>query len=197
MRIKLLLAIVATVAVTGCVKDKPIAQVTTARITEPGARGFDVFAARRASGEKLPYLKGMNTLTVRTFHHVPSKKSKKRFKPEEMIDADCHIDGVGFKGQVKTPGQVRVPDYGKASRQVSVRCKKPGYENGFSNVAAFDVDKNARRAAGANEGILGLVVVEIINAADDDENNEFDYRPALVYMNPVNCEATRQGCRTK
>ncbi len=196
MRQKALRTVVCLLSLTACVKHQPIAEVTSIKSTEPGARGYDIFAARRASGEKIPMLKGIDVLTVRTYHHVPSSRRKGRFKREELTGARCFVISEGFRATVKTPGQLRVPDYGKASRKATVECEKEGYRNGIKSVDTFDVEKAKRRAYGANNGLLGMVVVEVINAADNDENNEFDYRVAEVYMNRIGCDKTKRGCHT-
>lgn len=197
MRLTAYWTVVVLLLLTGCVKHQPIAELATIKPTEPGARGFDVFAARRDAGEKIPMLKGIDVLTIRTYHHVPPKRRKGRFERKEMVGAQCAIISEGFHATVKTPGQVRVPDYGKASRKATVECKKDGYRSGIKAVAVYDVDKAGRRAAGANNGLLGLVVVEVINAADNDDDNEFDYQVAEVYMNRIGCETTKQGCRSE
>lgn len=195
MKKRLLAPVLAAVFLTACQTTAPIRQVTTAVPTDPNVVGNDVLAARRAAGEDVPTLRGTNLLTIRTYHHVLQKGG--RLKKEELIAATCNIQSDGFTGEVQTPGQIRVPDYGYASRIVTVRCNKEGYKEGFASVRAIDVDKTGRMNAAAGGGVIGIVAMGVINAVDDNKNNKFEYAPASVYMNRIGCETAKGGCRSR
>ena len=139
-------------------------------------------------------LKGIDVLTVRTYHHVPSSRRKGRFKREELTGARCFVISEGFRATVKNarPGPGARLWQGFAGKRLW-NVRRRGYRNGIKSVDTFDVEKAKRRAYGANNGLLGMVVVEVINAADNDENNEFDYRVAEVYMNRIGCDKTKRG----
>lgn len=195
MKKRSLILIVSAAFLTACQTTAPIQQVTTAVPTDPNVVGNDVLAARRVAGEDVPTLRGTNLLTIRTYHHTLQKGGK--LKKEELIGASCRIKSDGFTGQVKTPGQIRVPDYGYASRLVTVQCDKEGYKTGFTNARAIDVDKTARMNSAAGGGVIGIVAMGVINAVDDKKNNKFEYRPASVYMNRIGCETMKGGCRSR
>lgn len=195
MKFSKLSAVATTVFLVACQTAQPIRQVTTAVPTDPNVVGGDVLAARRAAGEDVPALRGSNLLTIRTFHHAIQKGGK--YKKGELVGATCAIESDGFKGQVQTPGQIRVPDYGYASRLVTIRCEMEGYKQGFTSVQAIDVDKAARLNSGAGGGLIGVVAMGVINAVDDEKNNKFEYPQASVYMNRIGCETAQGGCRSR
>ena len=192
---KLSTTLLATLFLSACQTTAPIQQVTTVVPTDPTIVGNDVLAAQRAAGEDVPILRGTNLLTIRTYHHAIQKGGK--LKKSELIGASCNIESDGFTGEVKTPGQIRVPDYGYASRLVIVRCNQEGYKEGFTNVRAIDVDKTGRMNAAAGGGVIGIVAMGVINAVDDKKNNKFEYHNASVYMNRIGCETAKGGCRSR
>ena len=190
----LVLSLLLPLAVVGCQKALPIAQVTSALATDPSITNGDVLAKRRAAGEDIPQLRGTALVTVRAYHHEIVKSGTP--KKKEIAGARCNLQSDGYTAQVQTPGQVRVPNYGYASRLISVNCNAENHKTGYASVKAYDATKSSRLGAGASGGLIGVVAVEIINAADDVKNNEFEYSPAQVYMNRLGCENTKRGCRS-
>lgn len=179
-----------------CQTAMPISQVKTAVPTNANVVNGDVLQAQRLAGADIPALRGTKLLTVRTHHYIDSEKTKNK-KKVEFAGANCSLQSDGFTATVTSPGQVRIPDYGYASRLVSVKCDAKGHKTGFMSVAAYDATKSARSSAGAGNGLIGLVAMELINAADSEKNNKFEYRVANVLMNQIGCETTKSGCKSR
>lgn len=179
-----------------CQTTMPISQVKTAVPTNPNVVNGDVLQAQREAGADIPELRGTKLLTVRTYHYMDAEKTKNK-KRVEFAGASCLLESDGFTATVTTPGQVRIPDYGYASRLITVKCNAEGYKTDFTNVAAYDATKSARTSSGANSGLIGVVAMGLINAADNEKNNKFEYRAANVLMNKIGCETTRTGCKSR
>lgn len=179
-----------------CQTAMPISQVKTAVPTNPNVVNGDMLQAQREAGADIPELRGTKILTVRTFHYINSEKTQNK-KKVEFAGANCALESDGFTSTVTTPGQVRIPDYGYASRLVSMRCDADGYKTGFNNVAAYDATKSARTSSGAGGGLIGVVAMGLINVADNEKNNKFEYPVASVLMNRTGCETTKFGCKSR
>ncbi|MEM1378859.1 MAG: hypothetical protein AAGG69_15870 [Pseudomonadota bacterium] len=162
--------------------------------TDPNTVGGDVLALRRAAGADIPQLRGSEFVTVRTFHYLPDGN---RFKRTELTGVSCVLEGEGYTANVVTPAQAQVPDYGFASPAIRVQCNKDGYKPSFKNITAFDATKAARMNASGQGGLIGVLGMGIINAADKGRRNDFKYPLAMMIMNLENCEQLKVGCRSR
>ncbi|MGZ9718511.1 hypothetical protein [Rhizobium miluonense] len=189
-----ILSLLVSLALTGCQSAKPIAMSVNALPTAKGVQYGDVLAPQRAAGQDIPSLKGQRVVTVRTYEDV-RKKDAQFSTREEMEGVDCALESEGYRASVKTPAEIRVPDYGYASRPVAVRCQSPGYRAGYATVQPFDKTSSERLGAASNNGLAGVVVVALIDAATDKKKHEFSYPPVYVTMNRIGCEKERSGCR--
>lgn len=178
----------------GCQTGKPIAMSVTATPTVSGIQGSDVLAPQRAAGQDVPPLRGQEIVTVRTFEHV-RKKDAQSSTYTEIEDVACTLESEGYRAAIKTPAEVRVPDYGYASRPVSVSCSAPGYKTALASATAYNKTAEARMSSAGSGGLAGVVVVALINAASDEKKHDFAYRPIRVTMNRIGCEKSKGGCR--
>lgn len=194
-RKKLPLTVLALLALAGCNTTQPIAMSVSAVPTDPSVTNGDVLAQRRAAGEDIPSLRGTEVVTIRTFRYVKGDNGGP--KREELTGVSCALTGEGYAAQVTTPGQVRVPDYGYATRPVEVQCNAEGYKPGIGNIKPFDGTKAARVNAGSGAGLVGVIGMGIINAADSDKDNDFVYPPVNIIINTLDCDTSQFGCRSR
>lgn len=178
----------------GCQTGKPIAMTVTATPTVSGIQGSDVLAPQRAAGQDVPPLRGQEIVTVRTFEHV-RKKGSELSSYTEIEDVACTLESEGYRAAIKTPAEVRVPDYGYASRPISVRCSAPGYKTAFGSASAYNKTADDRLSSAGSGGLAGVLVVALINAASDEKKHDFTYRPIRMTMNRIGCEKSKGGCR--
>ena len=169
--------------VAACATNKaPLKMTKTVTPTSPIENG-DYYAKRRAAGEDLPERRGSEFIEIRTYHKVATEKNgQKSTKREELTDVNCILKGDGFRAEFITPAQIEVPDYGYASSSLRIECKHPGYNTAFHNTKPYDIDKESRMNSSTSGGLLGVFVVAAINAADDEKNNNFGYRPADILL---------------
>ncbi|AOO81639.1 hypothetical protein [Bosea vaviloviae] len=189
------IGLVLAAALGGCQTAKPIAMsVSVTPTTKEGAAFGDVLAAQRKAGQDIPPLKGQQVLIVRSYEYV--QKADEPFATSMEIEGiDCGVESEGYRASLKTPAEVRVPDYGYASRLISVRCHTARHKPSFVTVQPFDKTTSDRLRAGSNAGLAALVAVAIIDAATDKKTHEFSYPPAHVTMNGIGCETEKVGCR--
>ena len=178
----------------GCQTTKPIAMSVTATPTVSGIKNGDVLAPQRASGQDIPALRGQEMVTIRTYERL--KKPDAQFSSLTEIEGiTCEIESEGYKATVKTPAEIRVPNYGYASRLISSRCHAPGYKSGFESVKAYNKTGEQRMSSAGSGGVVGVVLVALIHAATDEKKHEFAYPPLKVTMNKLGCEKTKTGCQ--
>jgi hypothetical protein len=113
----------------------------------------------------------------------------------ELEGIDCALESEGYRASIKTPAEIKVPDYGYASRPVSVHCQAPGYKTGFASVQPYDKTSAERLDAASNNGLVSIVAVALIDAATDKKKHDYSYRPVSVTMNRIGCEKEKSGCR--
>lgn len=195
MRISSLIALLftATLGLAGCQTGKPIAMSVGVTPTNDSQNG-DVLASYRSAGQDIPALKGTEVVTVRTYSYVRKPDSDVNSRIE-VEDVACKLESDGYTASIRTPAEVRVPDYGYASRPITVQCNAPGYKPGIKTAAAFNRTMEQRMSNAGQGGLAGVVLVAMINAASDEKKHDFGYRPVDVTMNSVNCAESKQGCR--
>lgn len=174
--------------VAGCQTSKPVSMVVDATPTVPAVQHGDVLAAQRAAGQDIPEVRGFDYVTIRAVAVLRDVETG-RSKNEELEGVPCTVSSEGYTAKVKTAAQVKVPNYGYASRPIKVHCKAPGYKDGIKTIAAYDITSAKRLSSAASGGLIGVVVVGLIDAADSKGDNTFGYPEARVYMYPL---ATKQ-----
>ncbi len=187
-------AAIVIITATGCQTAKPIAMSVGVTPTSPNIQNGDVLAPQRNSGLDIPLLHGTEIVTIRTYETVLDKEQG-RSRTVEIENIGCSVESDGYKASIKTPAEVRVPDYGYASRPISVQCNAPGYKPSFKNQTAYNKTFEQRMSGAHNGGLIGVVAVAVINAASDERKHDFGYRPIDVTMNRVGCESAKIGCR--
>lgn len=178
----------------GCQTAKPIGMSASATPTGSGIQNGDVLAPQRAAGQDIPPLRGQEIVTVRTYENI--KKPDAQFASLTEIEGiTCEIESEGYRAMVKTPAEVRVPDYGYASRPISARCHAPGYKTAFQSIKAYNATGQQRMSSAGGSGIAGVVLVAMIHAATDEKKHDFAYPALKITMNRVGCEKASAGCQ--
>lgn len=189
-----MISLLLVAGLAGCQTAKPISMSVSAVPTAKGVQYGDALAPQRAAGEDIPPLKGQKMVTVRTYG-VAGKSDGQFASQTELEGIDCALESEGYHASVKTPAEIKVPDYGYASRPVSVHCQAPGYKTGFASVQPYDKTSAERLDAASNNGLVGIVAVALIDAATDKKKHDYNYRPVMVTMNRIGCEKEKSGCR--
>lgn len=172
-------AAAAVLCLAGCAKPLEVASITEIK-TPPGTRGIDIYAERRAKGEKVPDFAGDQIVEVRAFVQPPDGPTG-----DELAGARCKVGARDFSAEVVTPAKVRVPIYRIHSSPIAVSCEREGYKPRMVEVAAYNATKAERLNGAANGGVVGVLLVTAINAASDETTHDFRYPPARVAMEPV------------
>ena len=177
----------------------PLADVAVIKAADGSTDGMDIYAVRRAAGEQVPALRGNQIVEVRTY--LPKTNDFGQEVPgQEIAGALCDVILDNHRAQVRTPGGVHVPLYGYQTAAFSVECQLDGFKKAIVVAQPFNQTIAQRRAAaGAAAGSAGLlgalvavVVVEGINAASDETNDEFRYAlpPVLMRQGTGTVQAT-------
>ena len=187
---KALLAIACILLLSACgTPPMPLADVAVIKAADGATDGMDIYAMRRAAGERVPALRGDQIVEVRTY--LPKINDFGQEVPgQEIAGALCDVVLDNHRAQVRTPGGVHVPLYGYQTAAFSVECQLDGFRKAIVVAQPFNQTIAQRRAAaGAAAGSAGLlgalvavVVVEGINAASDETNDEFRYAVPPVLM---------------
>lgn len=186
--------VIGLLMLTGCQTVKPISMSADVTPTAPGIKNGDVLAPQRNAGQDIPQLRGYEMVTVRTYEYV--KKPNSDFGTNTEIEGiGCELQSEGYRAAIKTPAEVRVPDYGYASRPLKVRCDAPGYKPAFASTVAYNKTTQQRMSSAGSGGLAGVVVVALINAASDEKKHDFSYHGINVRMNKLGCEKQSGGCR--
>lgn len=159
---------------------------TQAEITTPpvlvvpkiaaNAVGLDVYAGPRQRGNPVPAFRGQETVPVRTFG-VASDDTRK-----ELSGVPCTLDAGVYSASFNTPANLIVPDYGPNSPAIFVRCTHED-QSGSTTVSAFNATTQQRMNGAAGGGILGVIIVGAVTAANvDNEKDEFKYPPVVVQL---------------
>lgn len=181
VEMRVVFAGVSLLLLAGCQTAKPITSVVDATPTVPAVSNGDVLAAQRQAGQDIPEVRGFDYVTVRAIGVTTDKKSGNS-KREEIEGVPCTVTSEGYTATVKTAAQVKVPNYGYASRPIKVECKAPGYKNGLLTVAPIDLTSQNRLNSAGSAGLLGVLVVGLIDAADSNRNHQFGYPEIRVVM---------------
>lgn len=177
MRSKITLAIVAGLLVTACSQ----AEITTPPVqiipkNAANAVGLDVYAGPRQRGNPVPAFRGQETLPIRT-SGIGSDGSRK-----ELSGVACTLDAGVYTANFTTPANVIVPDYGPNSPAIFVRCTHED-QSGSSTVSAFNATTQQRMNGATGGGILGVIIVGAVTAANvDNDKDEFKYPPIVVQL---------------
>jgi hypothetical protein len=176
-----LIALGALLLLAGCAKPLEVGSITEIK-PPPGTQGADVYATRRAAGEKVPDFAGDQLMEVRTFATTSPDGGG---TGDEFAGAQCKVSARDFSADVTTPAKVRVPVYRAQSSPLAVQCTKEGFQPKMTEVTAFNETKAGRYAAGGGGGLVGFLVVTAINAASDETTHDFKYPVARVNMEPL------------
>jgi len=174
-----ILAVALLLALAGCAKPLEVGSITEIK-PPPGTQGVDVYAGRRAAGEKVPEFAGDQIIEVRTF-----AKTGEDLAGEEFPGAACKVTARDFSAEITTPAKVRVPIYRAQSSPLAVQCTKDGYKPRMIEVAAFNETKASRYTAAGGGGLVGFLVVTAVNAASDETTHDFKYPVAQVMMEKI------------
>lgn len=180
-KLKLAFLLATPLLLAACQTAKPITSVVDAQPTVKNVKHGDVLASQRAAGQDIPELRGHSYVTVRT-SAVTIDKQSGRQKNEEIEGVACTISSEGYRASVKSAAQVKVPNYGYASRPIKAECKAPGYKDGIQVVAPYDETSQKRMSRAGSGGLLGVLVVGIIDAATSNKNHIFSYPSINVLM---------------
>ncbi|MDG1068608.1 MAG: hypothetical protein P8P40_09595 [Sulfitobacter sp.] len=177
MRSQITVTLLAGLFVSACTQ----AEITTPPVqvvpkVAANAVGLDVYAGPRKRGNPVPAFRGQETLPVRT-HGVASDGSRK-----ELSGVACTLDAGVYTASFTTPANVIVPDYGPNSPAIFVRCTHAD-QSGSTTVSAFNATTQQRMNGAAGGGILGIIIVGAVTAANvDNEKDEFKYPPIVVQL---------------
>ncbi len=120
-------------------------------------------------------LRGFDAVEIRSFLQDDPEKSA-----AEVSGAQCTLQGSGFNAQFVTPSIVSVPNFGKASRNVSVNCtlndKSVNQIVEINNLSAAK-RVQATSSAGAGFGIVGVIVASAVatTQAGDQPGDLYGY----------------------
>jgi hypothetical protein len=156
----------------GCQTAKPIAMSVAVTPTATNIQNGDVLAPQRRAGLEIPPLHGTEIVTIRTYETV-MEKTNGRSSTIELENIGCQVQSDGYTASIKTPAEVRVPDYGYASRPISVQCNAAGYKPAFKSRMAYNKTTKRRMSGAHNGGLIGVVAVAVINAASDEKKHDF------------------------
>jgi hypothetical protein len=146
-----------------------------------GAVGLDVYAGSRAAGNPVPWFRGQETLTVRTFASGGAGLT-------EIEGASCLLDSGVFSARFASPAQVVVPDYGPASPDLFIRCSA-GVLSGTATATVHNatLEDRQRAAVGIADRVGGSASVGIqirIGPASDPDRDDYTYRDVRVTLRP-------------
>jgi hypothetical protein len=100
----------------------------------------------------------------------------------EIGGATCVLRGDKFSAEIVTPAGVRVPLYGHRTGDLTLECAKEGFAPAVTVVSPYNKTFAERRANAASGGLLGALIIEVINAASDETNDVFEYPFTPVLM---------------
>ncbi len=170
-------ALAAIALLTACAP----AEITTPPVSitpknKANAVGLDVYAGPRRRGNPVPSFRGQETLAVRS-SGVGSDGQRK-----ELSGVQCLLDAGVYTATFTTPANVIVPDYGPNSPAIFVRCTHED-QSGSITVNAYNATTQQRMQGASAGGILGVIIVGAVTAANvDNEKDEFKYPPVSVIL---------------
>lgn len=188
------------VGLAACAVPKlPLTDVAVIKAPDGSADGMDIYSGRRAAGETVPQLRGNQIIEVRTY--LPRIDDfGNEVAGQEIAGASCEAILDTHRATVRTPGGVHVPLYGYVTAPMSLECEMPGFGKSIVVAQPYNKTISDRRAstsaAGAGGGLLGVlvatVIVEGINAASDETNDEFVYAVPPILMRKGAAAATTE-----
>lgn len=125
------------------------------------------------SNASQPALTGYDATFVRSYV-AEGNQSK-----TETTGASCTFQGSGFNGLVQTPSIVNLPVFGAGSRPVTFSCTD-GKATVVRQAIPYNVTSDEKIAAGANGGLLGVIVMAGVDAARDKSDDAWGYRDVEV-----------------
>jgi hypothetical protein len=159
-----------------------VASVTQIR-PSAGGSGIDVYEQKRRPGSSVPEFAGDQLVEVRTYKNTDEGQV-------ELAGATCSLSATGYSASMRTPAKVRVPLYREHSSTLAVTCEMPGYQKRMVTVAPYDATRASRLASSGSGGLLGVVVVAVVDAAADNSKNDWRYPIARVLLEPKASEKT-------
>lgn len=179
--LRTLAVIACTISVAACAPNRlPLTAVVEVEQAN-GQIGGDVYADRRASGEVVPSQRGSQIFEVRTVIEVVNSENKSTSE-SEIEGADCLLEGDGFSAKVVTPTGVRVPLYGYRTGELTLECSKDGYGPAIAIAETYNKTFAERQSGATSGGLLGVLIVSLINAASDETDDEFEYADEPVRL---------------
>ncbi len=175
----ILVGAVALVALAGC----EAAEITTPPVNvvpniKSNAVGLDVYAGPRRRGNPVPRFRGQEVVQVRS-----SGLSKDGVR-SELSGVPCKMDSGVYTASFTTPANIVVPDYGPNSPAIFVRCATDT-QSGSITANVFNATTQQRMSGAAGGGILGVIIVGAVTAANvDNEKDEFKYPALTVILKP-------------
>lgn len=172
-----LILLVLTLA--GCAKPLEVGSITEIK-PPPGAQGLDLYAARRAAGDKVPDFAGDQIVEVRTYAATESGSWG-----DEFAGAACTLKARDYSVSLTTPAKVRVPVFRAQSSPLAAECQKEGFAPTVSEVGVYDLTKEQRLNSAAGAGAMGILFMAAVNAASDETTHDFAYPLVRVVMTPL------------
>ncbi len=189
---RLILSFVLMFMLAGCAaKALPVTSISEIKPLT-GARGIDVYALRRAKGEKVPDYAGEQLLEIRTYE---ADENNFNGRGKEIAGADCQIRTGTYSARVTTPAKLRVPIYRRQSPPISAKCSKAGYKPNTAVATVYNKTKRDRMAGASGAGALGVLTIALVNAASNEATHEFRYYPLLVTLQPIASTKSRKTAR--
>ena len=157
---KIISGLIAATILAGCSEQAPI---TTPPVDVTREAGFQTAG-----------IQDFQPITIRATGKVGGKSAS-----TEISGANCELSGSGYSAKFITPAVVRVPNYGRTGRAVTVFCRSQNL-SGLETANVFNRDLSARRASVANSGngngILGALIAGGIAASmKEREGDRFGY----------------------
>ena len=193
---RLSIGVLAVLLVAACAEKRmPLTSVAEVRPTGLGMQGE--FVRQR----------GSQIVEVRTFMKRPKTEEELAQEDATTAEADtggpvdttneiefggatCVLRGDRFAAEVTTPAGVRVPLYGYRSGALTLECAKDGFKPGIAVVETYNKTFAERRAGAAGGGLLGALFIELVNAASDETNDEFEYIFTPVFLEEVAAQSS-------
>lgn len=124
---------------------------------------------------------GEQTLPIRT---LTTEGANAFVRGDEITGSICEIEHEFFEASVVTPMAVRIPIYGHKTREFTITCEKDGFQKTVAVIGVRNLTKEGRTNAASGAGLLGFLVAEMINAASDPEDDDYEYRTVNVSLLP-------------
>lgn len=122
---------------------------------------------------RITQIAGYSTVTVR------SQETNADGRMVEFRGAECEMQGSGFRASFTTPAVVNMPDAQSQTRPVTVTCRSGN--RSVSTVAhPYNFDSERNLAAGEGAGLLGILVISVVDGMRDQTHDSFAYEDIIV-----------------